>query len=235
MPDGSTLHRSTRYQIGLPVSYKTRLDGKPGAKTGSGQTRDVSTTGASLVLPEPLTPGITIQLILQFETNSLALEADVLWVRRPSLPDGGTLHGVTFSLIALDKQQTLQALLQREGSVRSRIGMTRPVPVRARTTQEVTLLDLSLGGARIEHLTLLRPGSSCSLEFPPAFGALVLTARVVRSAVVGIEQGSTRGRNLRYESGLAFVNPTPDQRTVLTQLLERLSVEGGLEGVLRLS
>ncbi|MBI2455525.1 MAG: PilZ domain-containing protein, partial [candidate division NC10 bacterium] len=58
---------------------------------------------------------------------------------------------------------------------------------RARAILDVRILDLSLTGARIEHLSPLRPGSPCAFELPTAIGSLVLSARVVRSTVIGNE------------------------------------------------
>ena len=118
-----------------------------------------------------------------------------------------------------------------------RVVMPQPTPVRARArgTLEVRLLDLSLSGARIEHLGLLRPGASCELEFPAALSPLILSGRVVRSAVVGDEQGPASDRQLRYETGLAFVDVTPDQQAVLTRILEWIALGGTTEGLLTMS
>ncbi len=227
-------HRAPRYEMNLPVHYQAPPGGPPGAHAGSGQTRDVSETGACLDLPEPLPTGALVSLILDSEAGPLALEATVVWGERGS-PSGGKIrHGVTFSTLSLEQQQSLGALLRRHGTVRTRIAMLEPLPLRARATLEVRLLDLSLGGARIEHCSLLRPGSACALEFPATL-PLVLTARVTRSTVVGVEEEATGGRLLRYESGLAFVNLTPEQRTALAQLLERLGSDGGMAGVVTVS
>jgi PilZ domain len=94
---------------------------------------------------------------------------------------------------------------------------------RVRATLEARLLDLGSTGARIEHHNLLRLGFSCTLELPPALGALVLSVRVVRSAVVGTEAGPSGERLLRYESGLAFLDLTADQQATLEGVLDRLA------------
>ena len=69
------------------------------------------------------------------------------------------------------------------------------------------------------------------LEFPPALGLLALTARVVRSVIVGVEQGPRDARKLRYESGIAFVKVTPDQQAALANLLGWLSSGEAEKGV----
>jgi hypothetical protein len=94
---------------------------------------------------------------------------------------------------------------------------------RARATQDVRLLDISTLGARIQHLNLLRPGSACALELPPVMGALFLSARVVRSTVVGTEKSPEGDRLLRYETGLAFIGVTIDQQASLADALEKLT------------
>ncbi len=109
-----------------------------------------------------------------------------------------------------------------------RILVTGNFGVRARATLEVRLIDLSLKGARIEHDEMLRPGTRCTLELPPAVGAATLTARIVRSTVVGSLPKPDGDRQLIYQSGLAFVDVTADQRAALEAVLKRLLPEGGV-------
>ncbi|HSD52506.1 MAG TPA: PilZ domain-containing protein [Candidatus Methylomirabilis sp.] len=99
---------------------------------------------------------------------------------------------------------------------------------RARATLEVSLCDLSVQGARIEHLSLLRPGSHCTLELPPPFTPLALSAEIVWSKVVGTEEGTDRQPRLRYQSGIAFTGLTAEQQVALAKALERIIPEGGL-------
>ena len=99
---------------------------------------------------------------------------------------------------------------------------------RARATLDVRILDLSASGARIEHYDLLRPGATYAFELPPTLGSLVLTAKVVHSAVVGTEATTDGERHLRYQSGLTFVGITAEQQSALAAILERLTPRGGL-------
>ncbi|HTU03629.1 MAG TPA: PilZ domain-containing protein, partial [Candidatus Sulfotelmatobacter sp.] len=69
---------------------------------------------------------------------------------------------------------------------------------RVRATLEARLLDLSSTGARIEHRNLLRPGFTCTLEFPTSLAKMVLTVQIVRSIVVGTEYTDAGERLLRY-------------------------------------
>jgi len=92
---------------------------------------------------------------------------------------------------------------------------------RTRVTETVRILDLSLNGVRLEHLNLLRPGSTCTLELPPPLGALVLLAQVVWSQVVGTEANPEGERMLRYQSGLMFPRLSAEQRSILAQALDK--------------
>ena len=94
---------------------------------------------------------------------------------------------------------------------------------RVRATLEARLLDLGTSGARIEHHNLLRPGFTCTLELPSTLGGLVLSVRVIRSAVVGTETGPAGERLLRYESGVAFAALSADQSAALEAVLNRLA------------
>jgi len=100
---------------------------------------------------------------------------------------------------------------------------------RARATVEVRILDLSASGARIEHFDLLRPGATYTFELPLALGSLILTAKVVHSAVIGTEATPEGERHLRYQSGLTFVGITAEQHAALAAIVERLAPGGGLE------
>lgn len=104
-----------------------------------------------------------------------------------------------------------------------RIAVSRSVQVRARGTIEGRLIDLSLTGARVEHLGLLRPGYPCVLEFPVGLGRLILASHIVRSAVVGVERTTVGERHLKYQSGLAFAEVTGEQGAALADIMDGLS------------
>ncbi len=99
---------------------------------------------------------------------------------------------------------------------------------RAHATLDVQLLDLSMTGARVEHVDLLRPGFSYSLELQSALGAVVLPVRIVHSTVVGTDPIAEGQRRLRYQSGLEFVSLTADQEAALAGIVERLNPGGSL-------
>ena len=65
---------------------------------------------------------------------------------------------------------------ERERRMVSRTTLAERPVARVRGLPEVRLLDLSLTGAQIEHLDLLRPGLACTLDLLPPCGALSLPA-----------------------------------------------------------
>jgi hypothetical protein len=101
--------------------------------------------------------------------------------------------------------------------------LSRPLRSRALGILDVHLLDLSIAGARIEHFEPLRPGSVWTVELPPAFGSLVLSARIVRSSAVDSNEHLRRHPSQRYESGLAFVGLTAEHQAILTRSLKPLA------------
>ena len=119
--------------------------------------------------------------------------------------------------------------LEKRGA--RRVSIAGQIAGRVRVPLEIRFLDLSLTGTRIEHVSWLQPGSVCALEFPPTLGSLVLSARVIHSAVVGSEVDKAGYRLLRYRSGLEFSDVTGEQKAVLADVLEKLAAAGRTGGV----
>ena len=71
---------------------------------------------------------------------------------------------------------------------------------------DVTLLDVSEGGARFESNVRLLPGSTVSLRLVTGETVFTALARVMRSRVARVESGG-----LRYESAVAFDKKFPLQ------------------------
>ena len=90
--------------------------------------------------------------------------------------------------------------------------------------RKVRLRDLSLTGAQIEHLDLLRLDARCELDLPPPFGALTLPTHVVWCTVIGRRHTRTDGESrLVARSGLRFAPLTLAQRTALATTLQNLA------------
>ena len=95
---------------------------------------------------------------------------------------------------------------------------------RVRDVREVRLLDLSVGGTRLEHLGLLRPGAHCEVELPALLGGLCLPARVTWSFVIGRRRGFDGHPHLLSHTGLRFAPLPATQEATLAEALQRVTV-----------
>ena len=86
----------------------------------------------------------------------------------------------------------------------------------------VHLLNLSLLGVRVTHLEPWHEGVVCSVELPPALGALRLPGRVVWTRLRGTEGILEGDRRSPYESGIEFTDLTPEQHAALATALATL-------------
>ena len=93
----------------------------------------------------------------------------------------------------------------------------------------VHLLNLSLLGVRIAHLEPWPEGVVCSVDLPPALGALRLPGRVVWTRLRGTERILEGDRRSLYESGIEFGRLTAEQQAALaTALAIFRSAQAGL-------
>ena len=90
----------------------------------------------------------------------------------------------------------------------ARLTLDQPLVGDVTAKYEVRVRDLSLGGARLEHTVILRPGDACYLRVKLADRSLVLHARIVWSSLVGRAAGL--GSPLVFHTGLHF-EPLPAQ------------------------
>ncbi len=89
--------------------------------------------------------------------------------------------------------------------------------------RQVVLLDLSATGARIEQPKYLREGAPCYVELPPALGDAHLAARVIWTRPQESSHTAEGGTPSAYQSGLAFVGLTSENRMVLSAALAILA------------
>ena len=220
--DDSSPPPSDRYQITLPILYSVPPDGVNPAREGMGKTQDVSMTGACVELPERLAVGTRIAVVFELDADSLAIEAQVVWVGRPGDAAGGTRHGVVFSGLPAHAPQLIEGVLKASAAP-SRIGLAQPLRAVAQAALDVTILNLSRRGACIQHCTLLRPNASCMLSLPSPAGPIHLPARILRSVIIGAERSADGEQQLRYETGLAFPGLTPEQEAGLARVFEQIA------------
>jgi PilZ domain-containing protein len=88
--------------------------------------------------------------------------------------------------------------------------------------RRVRLLDLSAKGARIEHLEHLHEGLVRTVDLPSILGGLRLTGQVVWTKLPQRVQTFERDTRIFYQTGLAFVDITPEQREALAGALRIL-------------
>ena len=112
---------------------------------------------------------------------------------------------------------------EREKRAVPRVTLAQHPTVRVRGVRAVHLLDLSLMGAQIEHLDLVRLGAPCALDLPPPFGALSLPAEVVWCTVIGRQHRLGGASHLVARSGLRFTRLTGAQHTTLADTLRHLA------------
>ncbi len=90
------------------------------------------------------------------------------------------------------------------------------------TYQTVSLVDVSMGGALIEHSTEVGPGT---LAFLTLLIHMVhgweagLMCRVVRSVVDRYDVDPTGGRDLVYRTGLKFLAPSEVSRRMIVEYI----------------
>jgi hypothetical protein len=101
-----------------------------------------------------------------------------------------------------------------------------------RGAKMVQLLDLSLAGARIEHVERLPDWSDFPMDLPGALGGGQVRAEVIWSRVSGHRPVVEGRRRLAFQTGLTFPHSTTEEQAALTVALVRIAGEWAL-GMLR--
>ena len=91
---------------------------------------------------------------------------------------------------------------------------------------EASLWDLSLGGARIEHAEVVRPGSVSYLYLPLLEGGVKLRCRVAWSAVNRPEMQPDGESTVIYHTGLEFLDLSEKTRSVISEYIQSITEEG---------
>ena len=102
----------------------------------------------------------------------------------------------------------------------SRLTFSEPVSGAVTSSHAVNILDLSLGGARVEHTIILRPGSSCYIRVPMRQRVLTVNCRIVWSKAISRTEGATGETGLLYHSGVQFGSMAQDTRSMLMAYLD---------------
>ncbi len=102
----------------------------------------------------------------------------------------------------------------------ARLTFSEPVTGAVTSSHDVHILDLSLGGARVEHTVILRPGNSCYLRLPLDDRALTVNCRIIWSRAVGRANGEQGGTGLLFQSGVQFGSLSRDAQAMLEAYLD---------------
>ncbi len=225
MTEGSSSRRVPRYRIGLSVAYTHLPRGEQELRTGTGRIRDLSEQGACLELEEALAPGTSLHVVFQTEDGVLTLEAAVVWVGHPPLPEGRILHGVRFAQTSPDQRQALQTLLQHQDAARPRshrLPIALPVQCSAVGVADSPLRgwtgDLSQGGCSLLLPDRLAVGTLLDLTLTTPRGDFATTA-----TVVWVER-SAEGRSASLtRHGVRFIDSTVG-RGLITDFIEEENI-----------
>jgi c-di-GMP-binding flagellar brake protein YcgR len=87
---------------------------------------------------------------------------------------------------------------------------------------KASLLDISHGGALIEHTNLIRPGTISSLTLSASKQEINLRCRVVRSLVYRHAVWPTGEQDHVYRTGLEFLALSEDSQQLIDEYIEIL-------------
>jgi len=97
----------------------------------------------------------------------------------------------------------------------ARLTFAEPASGAITSSHEIQVIELSQGGARIEHSMVLRPGSSCYLRLPLSEGILTANCIILWSRVVDRAASQQGGSGLLYHTGVQFGNLTREAQALL--------------------
>jgi hypothetical protein len=98
------------------------------------------------------------------------------------------------------------------------VALASAIQCDVRLTDEGRIVDVGLGGVRLEHQAVLRPGQPCILRFKLEDQLLAFRSRVMWSRALDRRAGRHRG-DLMFQSGLAFESMPGGARRLLAELV----------------
>jgi PilZ domain len=162
-----------RHAVQLPLVY--RVPRGRVHHSEAGWTRDLSEGGIGLELPERLRQHTRLALRLGTALGVVWAEGEVVWVGLPSLPTGGTLHGIRLAEIHPAQQEKLEELLRalaRAPHAASRLPLDLEVTCQPLEPVGPSLpgrtINVGRGGLGLLLPTALAPGTAVQLTLRPA-------------------------------------------------------------------
>lgn len=97
---------------------------------------------------------------------------------------------------------------------------------RVTSVYDVHILNISLGGALVEHAHVVRPGSSSSLDLDLQGKRLSLRCSVARSVVHRMELQPDGEQTLIYHTGLEFIDAPKETRLMICNYIQSVIDDG---------
>ena len=183
MPEWSIQRRFPRYVVHLLCLYQVAT--RPGHAYQAGWTLELSEGGACLELGEQLHPSTPLHLRLQADTETIDIEAQIIWAGQPGLP-GGILHGVVFTRVTPRHLETLRDLLRvprsdRRGEIR--LPLTLPVTCHYHSQNGTVIRgrtgDISRDGLLLLLPEVLAPGTALEITLHTAKEPLTIQGKII--------------------------------------------------------
>lgn len=96
---------------------------------------------------------------------------------------------------------------------------------RLTTAYTASLINISLGGALVEHPDIVRPGTISYMDITLLGREVKVRCRVTRSVVHEAKVLASGERELIYHTGLEFLDPPRETLDLITQYIESLETE----------
>ncbi|MDF1562057.1 MAG: response regulator [Deltaproteobacteria bacterium] len=121
-PPGAAYQRARR-SARVHTEVRVRVETPAGEKRGT--TRNLSSTGAFLVVPASLNPGERLQLVLELPDGEVEVEADVQWGSK----NGHNAIGVRFVALSVADRTRIEAHVLRTLTLLRQGAVKGPAPV----------------------------------------------------------------------------------------------------------
>lgn len=216
MPDQALVNSFSRFAINMPFRYRFHADG--GGRPHGGWTRNLSTRGAWVEMPERVAAPIGLEVWFDAPGPELRLAARVAWVSLDP-QNRSALHGLRFTCVAPEQQKRLCALVARRkmcpvGRLYCPLAATWQCEAAGNVALPCETRDLSPGGVSLRMPEPMPTGARVQVTIPTAFGVIGAVAQVVWA-----EPPDARPRGASYRHGLRFLSLNSSSELPLKLLL----------------
>lgn len=96
------------------------------------------------------------------------------------------------------------------------------------TAHEASVLNISLGGALVEHAYIVRPGTISSLVLNVPGRAMKLSCRIVRSSVHRLAVQPDGEGEVIYHTGLEFVDSSEEAHQIMSDFVQSKTIPSSI-------